>query len=775
MLFFLGLFVAVFIAFCVWAAMFCIPALIVLGILLVCWLLAALICPYWLLKAHVHLLHHTLYRSRLRGMENIPRHGPALVVTNHVSPFDGLMVVGAFPVQVHFMMHEKFYRRKKYLPWLYERLGVIEVPSARHPKQMRQFLDRTRSILADGGVVCMYPEGGVSGNGLIRTFKSGLRSVLPDGIDVPVIPMRLGMVWGGFFVVDNNSKIRLSKPIQMPIPVDVTVGKPIRSDITPFQLRQLISEMGAETERLSSRGELPIHSAFAVRAKHHPFHVSFKDFDGKAVKDFSLLVGSLLISRQICKIDKAQSDYIGVLLPNCTPMIAAMLGILFADRTPAVLNFTSGSAAVDMATQKAKLKIIITSAAFLAKLKIERTPEMVLIEDLVKEITPAEKRKTVLAAALLPSRLLLRLYAPGTRYALESEAVLLFTSGSSGVPKGVMLTHHNLLSNMRSFWRMINWTPKDRVVGNLPIFHAFGCTICFAFPAVSGTQVVYVKNPLDAAGICRMVRDEKCTILIATPTFLQTYMRKYKDGDFATLRLTITGAEKLRRDIAAKYHSLTGLAVVEGFGCTELSPIVAINFSSSYFTLGRESGKPDSVGAALPGIHVKIVNPDTYEELPEDTPGLMLVKGGLVMKGYLDDPETTASVIRDGFYCTGDIATMSADGYITITGRLSRFSKIAGEMVPHELVEKAMNEILHCEERLIAVTGKHDEKRGEKLVAFYIKGSLEPEKMMESLHQQEIPNLWIPKATDFYPVDSLPTLGSGKIDLQCIKRMAEEL
>jgi len=239
--------------------------------------------------------------------------------------------------------------------------------------------------------------------------------------------------------------------------------------------------------------------------------------------------------------------------------------------------------------------------------------------------------------------------------------------------------------------------------------------------------------------------------------------------------LVITGAEKLRKDIADKFHELTGLVVTEGFGCTETSPIVSVNFSMSLWELGRKAGLKDSVGAPLPGVHVKIVDPETMEELPEDVPGLMLVKGGNVMKGYLNNPEKTAEVLKDGYYNTGDIAKMNPDGYITITGRLARFSKIAGEMVPHELIELAMNEILHTEEHVVAVCGAKDEKRGERLCVFYATDALNPDEMTKALKERGLSNLWIPKTTDYIKLDKIPLLGTGKLDLQKLKEYTENL
>lgn len=742
-----------------------------------------LVFPYAWIRLIIAFLRYTCYNARANGLERIPERGPALLVANHVSILDFLIFIGLTRRHIHFLMHHEFYNMPV-AHYFFKRIGVIEVPPSDHPKAMSDFFSRIRHELRKGHLVCVFPEGGVSGNGLICRFKTGISHMLPEDINVPVIPVRVGMLWGNIFSFtpstdsgDGKSprrqkgKLRFTMPRQFPIPLSVSVGRPVSHDLTPYQLRQLISEMGAEAELDPFPHERPVHYAFARWARWKPWHAAFKDFGAKKGETgFAMLVKALVISKLVRELDPQKSKYIGILLPNMANTAAITLGVLYADRVPAMMNFTAGEKAREHAVRKANIRIILTSRKFLAKLNMEATPEMVCLEDVLPRVTASMKRKALLDALLLPTSLLMRKYSPESRVDLQGDVVLLFSSGSTGLPKGIMLTHHNVNSNFFSYWRIINWTPKDSLVGNLPLFHAFGFMIGFVLPCVIGTPVIFIANPLDAAGICKLCEDEKPTIMVATPTFLQHYMRKMKPGQFKSLRLVVTGAEKLRSDIADKFKSLTGLSVVEGFGCTELSPIVAINLSYSVFELGRKAGMAGSIGAALPGIHVKIVDPDTGETLPENKPGLMLVKGGLVMRGYLDDKEATDKVIKDGYYNTGDIARMSPDGYLTITGRLSRFSKIAGEMVPHELVEMAINEILQSEDRCVAVCGAKDARRGERLAIFYSTDKLVPEDMVEKLKDRGMPNLWIPKASDFIRIDEIPMLGAGKIDLQRLIR-----
>ena len=380
-----------------------------------------------------------------------------------------------------------------------------------------------------------------------------------------------------------------------------------------------------------------------------------------------------------------------------------------------------------------------------------------------------------LAVTFLPSDELMKLVSPASWNDVEKVAVILFSSGSTGIPKGVMLTHHNINANVTSVTKVIGWSRDDRVPGNLPLFHSFGMTVCLWMPLITGGSVTMIDNPLDTAAMGEVLSRGRMTLLVTTPGFLQFYMRRCPREAFSTLRLTITGAEKLRDDIAAKFHELTGLTIAEGYGCTELSPVVSINLANSRMELGAQVAELGSIGPPLPGVCIKIVDPGTFELLPENTDGLMIVKGATVMKGYLNDPEKTAEVMYQGqWYITGDIARMNRNGFVTITGRMSRFSKIAGEMVPHELVEREINNLLRPEDRLFAVCGGSDTRKGERLLVFYTdRDRLDPALVVKELNKLPIPKLWIPKADSFVYVESLPLLGSGKLDLAKLAEMAQ--
>ena len=310
-------------------------------------------------------------------------------------------------------------------------------------------------------------------------------------------------------------------------------------------------------------------------------------------------------------------------------------------------------------------------------------------------------------------------------------------------------------------------------MGVLPLFHSFGFAITLWLPLTKRIGVVYHPNPMDAKTIGETVKKHKATLLISTPTFYASYIRRCSREEFATLRYAIAGAEKLREQIAQAFKEKYGLELLEGYGCTELSPVVSVNIPDVVDNGERQVGnKPGTVGHPIPGVIVKVVDPETETTLKYDEQGLLLVKGPNVMLGYLNDPEGTARVIRDGWYVTGDIASVDEDGFIRITDRLARFSKLGGEMVPHVRIEEAINRILGSAASV--VTSVPDEQKGEKLVAFYTQNGISRDQLWEQLNHSELPKIWIPKRENFHLLETLPVLGTGKIDLKHVKRLALE-
>jgi acyl-[acyl-carrier-protein]-phospholipid O-acyltransferase/long-chain-fatty-acid--[acyl-carrier-protein] ligase len=353
----------------------------------------------------------------------------------------------------------------------------------------------------------------------------------------------------------------------------------------------------------------------------------------------------------------------------------------------------------------------------------------------------------------------------------DAPATVIFSSGSTGVPKGVVLSHYNVLANIRAIAQVYSFGRGDCIIGALPFFHSFGFTVTVWFPLISGGAVAYHPNPLDAKAIGGLVAKYRATILLSTPTFCTGYIRKCTREEFATLRYVLVGAEKLRESVAAAFRETFGVELMEGYGCTEMAPVVAVNAPG--FAADRHvqiAAKPGTVGQPLPGVAVRIVNPDTREALPAGQEGLLLVKGANRMIGYLDRPALTAEAVENGWYNTGDIAAVDEEGFLKITDRLSRFSKIGGEMVPHLKVEEAVYAVIG-EHRAI-VTGVPDDQRGERLVVLYTRPDMTPAELWRALSATELPKLWVPKREDIFQVDSIPVLGTGKVDLRGARLMA---
>ena len=408
-------------------------------------------------------------------------------------------------------------------------------------------------------------------------------------------------------------------------------------------------------------------------------------------------------------------------------------------------------------------------------MKVKVSGEVVFLEDVAAKPGIGEKILGVLTAWLLPSALLERSFGQANKVKLDDLSTVIFSSGSTGEPKGVMLSHYNIGSNIEQLEQVFGLNRGDCFLGILPFFHSFGFTGTLCLPAMLGVGVVYHPNPLDAKTIGPLVRDYAVTFLLATPTFAQFYMRGCAPEDFGSLRVVMTAAEKLPDRLATAFEEHFGIRPLEGYGCTECSPCVAVNShdfrSAGFRQIGAKRGK---IGHPVPGVSVKIVDPETNAPLGIGQPGLLLVRGPNVMQGYLGRPEKTAEVLRDGWYTTGDIAAIDEDGFLQITDRLSRFSKIGGEMVPHIKVEEKLHELAGVTEQTFVVAGVPDEKKGERLIVLHKLSNEKLQPCLEKLAQSDLPNLWKPRADAFMRVETFPLLGTGKLDLRKVKDLASQ-
>ncbi len=441
------------------------------------------------------------------------------------------------------------------------------------------------------------------------------------------------------------------------------------------------------------------------------------------------------------------------------------------------LNYTMSTEIMNECLRIAGIRQVLTSRRFMEKMSFgQLDAELIYLEDLPGKATRWDKMVGAALAYLAPSALLecrLRL----TEARPDDLFTIVFTSGSTGRPKGVMLTNRNIASNTVAIGEVIRLSASDKLCGILPFFHAFGFTVALWAVLTLDLEGAYHFSPLDAKVIGKLCRERGVTIMLATPTFLRTYLRRCEPEDFKTLQVVVVGAEKLPKELSDAFEHKFGVRPVEGYGTTELSPLVSVNIPPSRALPGALMGlKEGTVGRPAPGVSVKVVDPDTGADLAPGEAGMLLVSGPNVMQGYYHQPDKTAEVIRDGWYVTGDIAILDADGFIQITGRLSRFSKIGGEMIPHLRIEEALEKILSPEEHALVavVTAVPDARRGERLVVLHTQLAQSPEAICESLRALGLPNLWIPSPDSFAEVPEIPLLGSGKLDLQAIKRVALE-
>ena len=725
------------------------------------------ILPDFLIRFTLWLLTHTIYRIRIVGQEHVPFRGPALLVCNHMSHADALLVGASVQRFIRFLMYRPYYEIR-WLNWLFRLMKAIPV-SAKNRREIVESLERSRRELAEGHVVCIFAEGAISRTGNLLPFKRGFEKIV-EGLEIPIIPVHLDRLWGSIFSF-KDGRFFWKWPERLPYPVTVSFGSPLPSTTTAQEARQAIVELGSESvEHRRSPDDL-LQLRFLKTAKRKWFSFCMADSSGKELSYGNAVVGSLLLSRWV-RMRCAGESMIGLLLPASVGSALANIAVLAAGKVPVNLNFTAGREAMTHTLRQCGARTVLTSRLFLARAKLEQMEEMIFIEDAVSEFRSREKIIAALLAFALPSRLLLRLYGNGDQKP-ESLATVIFSSGSTGAPKGVMLSHHNVISNIEGFAQIFWVTGKDRMMGVLPFFHSFGFTGTLWFPLLSGFGVAYHPNPLDAKTIGEMVSKYKATILISTPTFYTAYMKRCSPEEFATLRYAVAGAEKLREPLANAFKKKYGLDLLEGYGCTETAPVVAVNIPDIEEGSERQTGlKPGTVGHPIPGVAVKVVDPDTDKALPPGEEGLLLVKGPNRMLGYLGQPELTKEVFRDGWYVTGDIASLDEEGFIRITDRLSRFSKIGGEMVPHIKVEEAINQILG--DQSCVVVSIPDEQKGERLALLYAHKEITPDELWSRLNQTDMPKLWIPRRDSFFLVEEIPLLGSGKVDLKKAKTMAVE-
>jgi acyl-[acyl-carrier-protein]-phospholipid O-acyltransferase/long-chain-fatty-acid--[acyl-carrier-protein] ligase len=727
--------------------------------------------PDFFLRLLMYPIANGFYSVRVVGGENVPLEGPVLLVSNHVSFIDAILVAMSNQRLVRFLMWRQYYE----LPvahWLFKAMGCIPVSSGDGPKALIESFRKARAFMMSGEAVCIFAEGEISRHGQMQRFKKGFERMV-DGVDVPIVPVHLDHVWGSIFSF-SEGKILFKWPQRIPYRVTVSFGKPLPSASKAFEVRQAILALAADAFGHRLRDSAPLPLMFARRAKKRPFAAGVSDSTGMSLSALTTLVGSHLLGGKLIDILKDEQR-VGVFMPPSVGGALANFGLSLRGRVPINLNYTASKDVVDACLAKADAKTVVTSRRVVEKLGWEPAGRKIYLEDVAATIPSWKKAVTAAAFLLTPAALLERLAFSEARGGLDRLATVIFTSGSTGMPKGVMLTHANVLANIEAVAQVISLDSSDVMLGVLPFFHSFGFTVTLWLPACLGMGATYHFTPLDARVIGGLAEKHRATILLGTPTFLLAWMRRVEPEKFKTLRFAVVGAEKLREEVAKSFQEKYGLTPLEGYGATELSPVASVNIPDIDWPGVKQTGtKLGTVGLPLPGVFMKIVDPETGAELGSDTPGLLLVKGPNVMKGYLGDEKLTAEVIRDGYYVTGDIARIDEDGFVTLTDRLSRFSKIGGEMVPLIKVEESLHQAADVLDQSFVAAAVPDDKRGERLIILF-KGDFDVDALLKKVLDSGLPKLWIPDKAAFHRVEEFPLLGSGKIDFQKLKAEARRL
>lgn len=728
---------------------------------------------FWtiLLRFILFVLTRTLYRIRIIGKENIPTRGGALFVCNHLSWVDAILLHASVDRPVRFIMYKQGYD----LPWIKpfaRAIGVIPVSSEMRPRELIQSLRRATEAIQAGEIVCIFAEGQITRIGQMLPFRRGFEKIMKD-VDAPIIPIGLDGFWGSMFSFEGGRFLKF--PHRIPYPVTINFGRPMPSNATPTEVRQRVQELVADAWALRRKGMRLLHRSFIRTARKHPFHFSVADGQNAKVTRGSALVRTIFLARRLRTVWQDQ-ERVGLLLPPSVPGSLTNFAALLMGKVPVNLNYTVSEEVLGSCIVQCQIKTVLTSKTFLEKIKLKIPCETLFIEDIAANPGMFEKLSAAIIAILFPARFIERWVGATREIGLDDIATIIFSSGSTGVPKGVLLSHYNIASNIEQMEQVFGLKPADGVLGILPFFHSFGFTGTLCLPAVLGIRAVYHPNPLDSKSIGQLVNEYALSFLLATPTFLQFYIRGCAPEAFGSLRLVMTGAEKLPERVSVAFEEHFGIRPLEGYGCSECSPVVAVNTqdyrAAGFRQVGAKRGK---IGHPLPGVCLRIVDPETRAVLPNGQAGLLLVRGPNVMQGYLGQPAKTAEVLQDGWYTTGDIANQDEDGFLQITDRLSRFSKIGGEMVPHIKVEEKLHELAGSTEQTFVVTGVPDQKKGERLVVLHRLSQDSLPACIEKLAQCELPNIWKPRPDQFFKVEKFPYLGTGKLDLREVKNQAGKL
>lgn len=713
------------------------------------------------------------YRIKIRGEDVIPSQMGSILVSNRISWMDRALFALFSPRRVRLITFEK-----ESGGWLNERWlrfwGQIRIAGG--PSAVQQALADARKALARGEILAVFPEEKISSTGTVNSFHKELQTLL-DHSPVPIIPAHLGG-WQERHFTNEHRKRLWQIPFRFRPKVEIQFGDPVPRPTTVYEIRQAVQKLGAcSMSDSESRFVAPVRH-FIRRCKQRKFQTKICDLTEGEVSGGVYLTSALVLRNLLRKhVLGNDEERVGILLPPSKGGAVVNMALALDKRTTVNLNYSASEEIINACIEAADIKHVLTSGQVISKLGLNLNANVIELESLKDKVSKIDKAIAAFQAYVLPSTFLESLLGLGS-IKPDDLSTIIFTSGSTGTPKGVMLTQRNVGSNVQGFQQMIKLNPTDVIMGILPFFHSFGYTVTLWGNSMLDIAAAHHYTPLDGRQIGKLCHKFNGTVLISTPTFLRGNLKRTKEDQFKTLDVVVTGAEKLPSDLADAFQEKFGIRPVEGYGATELSPVVSINVPPNRsVNQNNDDYKEGTIGKPIPGVTTKVLDLDTDKELGPNKPGMLWIKGPNVMKGYYKRDDLTNAVVVDGWYKTGDVAQVDDDGFIQITGRISRFSKIGGEMVPHLQIEEALTEIIAADEDAgikAVVTAVPDERKGERLVIVHTAIEQSVDELRSGLNERGLPNLYIPSADSFLEIDEIPVLGTGKLDLKGVKEIALE-
>lgn len=729
--------------------------------------------PQSLARYFVKFVLSFKYSVEVDGLENIPNDKGVLLLGNHISYLDWAVLQVAYPGQIRFVMEKSIYK-KWYWKWFLDLFKVIPISKAGSKNALAQI----SKALNDGHTVALFPEGYLSRNGQINPFLKGFELAIANTENTVIVPFYLHGLWETrFSLASNKVQNEMGR-------ISVRFGEVLDANTKAQALESKVLDLSLDTWDNNINAFKSISHTWLERIKREKnFFVA--DSTGTHLNNHKFLAGTLMMRTWLKKKLNNQPN-IGLILPSSVAGAMANMAILTLGKTLVNLNYTTGNAPLMMAIDKADINSIITSKKFIAKLtqkgfdlsQVLEGKNIIYLEDIKPYAHKLRALSYYLRVRLYPLWLLELLFI--CKQNINDTAVILFSSGSEGSPKGIMLSHKNIIGNIKQIKQMLNPTRSDVLVGTLPIFHSFGLTVCTLMPQLEGLPVIYHPDPTDGYGIGKLVVKHQGTILFATATFLRLYGRNKKCQPlmFSSVNKVIAGAEKLPSDVRQLFKQKFGLDIFEGYGATETAPGASCNVPDQLIPdywklqLGNQVG---TIGRALSGTKIIITDPNTFEELPIGEEGMILIAGVQIMQSYLKDTDKTNQALKTidnhRYYVTGDKGRIDKSGFITIVDRYSRFAKIAGEMVSLGAVEALIQGII-SDDIDICATSVADSKKGEKVVLLY-QGDINKAEFKKQLIDAKINPLSIP--SEYLQVKELPKLGTGKADFNGAKALAQQV